>query len=100
MDSTENASILAPYGIHLVTSSLTGRDNDAGMEEDDPPHHNDSSMHAPDALDATLGMQELKNAVAENQWHTSKSYGQGSFSHSVQIGGVIIKKSHALIQQF
>ena len=100
MDSTENASILAPYGIRLVTSSLTGSDNDAGVEEDDPPRHNDSSMHTPEALDATLGMQELEDAVAENQWRTSDSYGQGSFLHSVQIGGVTIKKSRALTQQF
>ena len=36
-------------------------------------------MHTPEALDATLGMQELEDAVAENQWRTSNSYGQGSF---------------------
>jgi hypothetical protein len=32
--STPNTSILAPYGINLITCSLTYRANDTDMEED------------------------------------------------------------------
>jgi hypothetical protein len=41
-------------------------------------------------------MQELEKAMAEDQWHNSDNYRWGTFSHSVMIGGVTIKKSHAI----
>jgi len=100
ISSTKNASILAPYGVNLVTSSLTGKDHGAGMEEDTPSPQSDSTLYNPVALDATLGMQELEDAVAENQWRHSESYGQGGVLHSVQIRGKEIKKSCTLAQQF
>src|SRR5260221_2684709 len=100
ISSTKNASILAPYGINLVVCSLTGRTNDAGQEDDAPSHKADSSRCTSEIWDATLGMQELEDAVAEDQWRNSETYGQESFSHSVQIGGVAMKKSRAIAQQF
>ena len=100
ISSTTNASILAPYGIPLMTSSITGGANDTEMEEDTPPHKIDSSACTPEALDTTIGMQELEDAVAESQWRNSEMYGQRSHSHSVQIGGMAIKKSRAITQQF
>ena len=53
-----------------------------------------------EVLGTTLGISELEDATAENQWHNSTTYGQDMFSHSVQIGGTIMKKSHAIAQQF
>ena len=100
ISSTKNASILAPYGICLMASSLTGDVNDTGMEEDTPSCNTDPSICISDALDVTIGMQELEDAIAEAQWHNSETYGQGSYSHSVQIGGMAIKKSRIITQQF
>ena len=102
ISSTPNASILAPYGINLMTCSLTPGAIDTDiMEEDleeDTPSYEKSSTS--EALDAITGMQELEDAVAETKWRDSEAYGQGSHSHSVQIGGMEIKKSHAITQQF
>ena len=102
ISSTKNASILAPYGITLMNSSITGGVNDTDMEEGTPSHEMDSSTCTPqaEALDATMGMQELEDAIAETQWHNSETYGQGSHSHSVKIGGMEIKKSRTITQQF
>ena len=103
--STNNASILAPYGISLVGSSLIGGINDITKEEDTPSYESpqlDRPMRPSEVPDATLGMQELEDAVAENQWRNSDAYGQDTvtFSHSVQIGGITIRKSCAIAQQF
>ena len=103
--SNKNVSILAPHGTSLVVASLKSGINDTGMvvmDEEMPPLHSSSSMHAPDVPDVTLGMQELEDAVADNQWCTSETYGKdnGTFLHSVQIGGITMKKSRALAQQF
>jgi len=57
-------------------------------------------MSETDVLDMSLGMQELEDAAAENQWRNSETYGQEPFSHSVHIGGVMTKKSRAISQQF
>jgi hypothetical protein len=46
--------------------------------------------------DVSLGLQELKDTVAENQWYNSESYGQKTFSHSIQIGEITIKKARAI----
>ena len=103
ISSTENASILAPYGTSLVTTSLTGGADMTSTEEDipsGPSHQSDGSMCTSEVLDVTIGMQELEDAVVENQWHNSETYGQGTFSHSVQIGGITMNKSRALAQQF
>ena len=104
ISSTQNASILAPYGVSLVTSSLTGGVNDTGMEEDSdaPSLQPGSIMCKSEILDASSGMQELEDAVAasENQWRNSDNYGQDAFLHSVQIGGVTMNKSRAISQQF
>ena len=43
----------------LVAPSLTGGVNDTGMEEDTPSHDTDPSICTSDALDVTIGMQEL-----------------------------------------
>ena len=98
ISSTENASILTPYGISLLNSSLTGGVDNTGMEEleDTPSCRTDSTICTSEALDATVGMQELEDTVAETQWHNSETYGQGSYSHSIQIGGVAIKKSRTI----
>ena len=98
ISSTENASILTPYGIGLVSPSLAGGVNDTGTEEheDVPSHKTDSSMCTSEALDATIGMQELEDAVAETQWRSSEVNRQGSYSHTIQIGGMDIKKSRAI----
>lgn len=98
ISSNKNALILAPYGINLVTASLRNADNGTGIdaEEDAPPHQLESSM----CTDASLGLQELEDAVAEDQWRNSESYGQKTFSHSIQIGGITIKKTRAITQQF
>jgi hypothetical protein len=100
ISSTENASILAPYGVSLVTTSLTGEVDDTGIEEDTPSHQLDDLTCTSGVLDATLGMQELEDAAAEDQWRNSETYGQGTFSHSVQIGGISMNKSRAIAQQF
>jgi len=100
ISSTKNTSILAPYGISLVTSSLTGSVNDAAMAEDTPSHQSDRAMCPSEMLGTTLGISELEDATAENQWHNSATYGQDTFLHSVQIGGTMMKKSHAIAQQF
>ena len=76
-------SILAPYGISLVRSSLTGRANDTGIEEDTPSYQLGGSICTSEVLDETLGMQELEDATAEDQWHHSEAYGQGTLSCSV-----------------
>ena len=99
ISSTKNASILAPYGINLIKSYLMGGVNDTGMEEE-TLCETDSPVYTSEALDMTIGMQELEDAVAETQWHNSKTYGKGPFSHSVQIGGMAINKSRAINQQF
>jgi len=61
----KNTSILAPYGVSLVTSSLSGADNDTRAEEDTPPHQTDSSVHTSGVLDVTLGLQELEDTAAK-----------------------------------
>jgi len=80
-----------------VTSSLTDADNDTRVEEDtpSPPHQMDRSVCTSGVQDVTLGIQELEDAVAETQWHNSKTYasGQDMFLHSVHIRGIEMKKS-------
>lgn len=95
ISSTTNASILSPYGVSLVTS-------DTSMVEDSASssYQTDNAMCVSEVPDATLGMQELEDAAAENQWRNSETYGQEPFSHSVHIGGTSIKKSRAIAQQF
>jgi hypothetical protein len=104
ISSTENASILAPYGTNLVTNSHTGGVGDTitSMEEDIPSHQSDGSMCTPEVPDATIGMQELEDAVVENGWRNSEAYGKGTsnFSHLVQIEGKAVNKSRAIAQQF
>jgi len=102
ISATKNASILTPYGINLLMSSLTGGISDDSMEEDSPSPQSDRPMpvYSPEVQDATSGMQELEDAVSEDRWHNSESYGQDTFSHAVQIGGVTMKKSRAIAQQF
>jgi len=100
ISSTKNMSILAPYGISLVSPSLTGGVNDAGTAEDTPSHQSNSAMCPSEVLGTTLGISELEDAAAENQWCNSTTYGQGTFPHSVQIGGMTMKKSCAIAQQF
>jgi len=102
ISSTENASILAPYGANLVVRSLTGGTDDASQEEDTTSHRSDSPSCKPEVLDATSGMQELEDAVAdsESHWRNSETSGQETVSHTVQIGGITTKKSRALAQQF
>lgn len=94
--------ILAPYGTNLVVHSLTGRTNDAGQEKDTPSHEPDSPRCKSEVLNATSGMQELEDTIAdlEGHWHNSKASRQETVLHIVQIGGITIKKSHALAQQF
>ena len=85
-----------------MASSLLGRINDIEKEEDalyQSPQL-DRSMCPSEVLDATLGMQELKDSMVENQWCNSEVYGQDTFSHSVQIGGITMRKSYAIAQQF
>jgi len=53
-----------------------------------------------EVLGTMLGISELEDAAAENQWRNSATYGQDTFSHSVQIRGTTMKKSHAIAQQF
>ena len=53
-----------------------------------------------EVLDTTLGMQELEDAVAEDQWHSSEAYENSVILHSVEIEGVTMKKSHAISQKF
>jgi len=88
--------------VSLVTSSLSGAENDTRAEEDTPPHQMDSSVHTSGVLDAMLGLQELEDTMAETQWRNSEAYlsGQDMFMHSVHIGGVAMKKSRAIAQQF
>ena len=100
ISSTNNASILAPFGISLVDSSLTGGVNDTEMEGGTPSHQSDMSMRPSEVLDTTAGMQELEDSVAETQWCSSEAYEQDTFLHSVQIGGITMKKSRAIAQQF
>jgi len=87
-----------------VMASHTGGIGDTVMEEDTPSRHADSSVHVPNVLDATMGMQELEDAMAENQWCTSETYATGQdtgmFLHAVDIGGVTMRKFHAITQQF
>ena len=102
ISSTENASILALYGINLVVRSLKGGTNDAGQEEDTPSRKPDSPRCKSEVLDATSGMQELEDTVAESEghWRNSETSRQETVSHTVQIGGITTKKSRALAQQF
>jgi hypothetical protein len=99
ISSTKNASILTPYGINLIKPSLMGGVNDTSMEEKTLCKM-DSLTYISEALDMTIGMQELEDAIAETQWHNSETYGKGPFLHSVQIGGMAINKSYAINQQF
>lgn len=89
-------SILTLYGLSLVTSFLIGGVYSISTEDNAPSHQYNSFMCSSIGLDATLGMQELEKAMAEDQWHNSDNYRWGTFSHSVMIGGVTIKKSHAI----
>ena len=100
ISSTNNASILAPFGISLVASSLAGRVNDIGMEGDTPFHQSDMPICPSKVPDTTSGMQELEDSVAENQWRHSEAYEQDTFLHLVQIGGITMKKSRAIAQLF
>jgi len=90
------------YGTNLVVCSLTGRTNDAGQEEDTPSYQLDSPRCKSEVLDATSGMQELEDAIADSEghWHNSKTSGPETVSHTVQIRGITMKKSHTLTQQF
>jgi len=81
-------------------SSLTGGVNDMSMGEDTPSNQTDSSVCTSEGLDATLGIQQLEDATAEVQWCSSKHYGQDALSDLVQIGGMTVKKSCAITQQF
>ena len=98
ISSNKNASILAPYGRSLMMSSLKDVVSDTGIKEDLPSHQPVDSFCTPEVLDTTLGIQELEDAVADNQWHNSETYRQGPFSHSVQIGVLVMIK--ALIFHF
>ena len=45
-------------------------------------------------------MQELEDAAAEVQWHNESCEGQGTFLNVVQVGGITMNKSHAIVQYF
>ena len=88
-----------------MTTSLTGGvdDTTTGTEEDTPlQHQSHGSMCTSEVLDVTtsIGMQELEDTVVENQWCNSETYGKGTFSHLVEIRGMMMNKSHAIAQQF
>lgn len=105
ISTTENASILAPYGTSLVATHLSDNISDAAAEEDaSSPQPNDSTIPSErhGRHDMSLGMQELEDAVTEVQWRNSTSYAQtrNKFSNSVQIGGVTMNKSRMVSQHF
>jgi hypothetical protein len=100
ISSQQNASILAPYGSSLVANHPTNDSDDAEIEEQAPSSQLESLAARPESHSATVGMQDLEDAAAEVQWRNGPSYGQGPFSNTVQIGGVVINKSRAIAQQF
>ena len=83
-----------------MMTSLTDGVNDTNIEEDTPSNQTDSSVCTSKVLDATLGIQQLEDAAAEDQWCSSKSYGLDGVLHLVQISGMTVKKSRAITQQF
>ena len=85
-----------------MRSSIAGRVNDAGSKEDTPSYQLDGSICSTnlEVLDMTLGMQELEDAVAEDQWCSSKAYENGTILHSVEIKEVTVKKSCMIFQKF
>ena len=70
------------------------------MEEQTPSPPLEGPAVSTESHNTTAGMQDLKDAAAEAQWHNGPSYGQGPFSNTVEIGGVIMNKSHAIAQHF
>jgi hypothetical protein len=101
---TQNTSILAPYGQNLVTNSLTGDNEPDEIEEIPSSAWTEGHLpHTPLLQDSTLGMQELEDAAAEVQFrnnHNDLCKGQGTFSNVVQVGGIMMNKSHAITQHF
>ncbi|KAI0286135.1 hypothetical protein BC826DRAFT_972831 [Russula brevipes] len=89
---SQNASILAPYGLPLITYCTTDDDN-TEMEECTPPSQVDSSSLAPNICDTTMGIQQLKDAAAEVQLGNNQK-------STTQIGGVAVNKSCTIAQHF
>jgi hypothetical protein len=101
ISTNRNASILAPFRSSLITNCLTDEDNDTEMEERAASSQLDhGSPVVPELHDTTMGMQELEDATADAQWRNSSSYGQGTFSNTVEIGGVVMNKSRAISRHF
>ena len=95
----QNTSILAPYGYSLVNSEVTDEDDIIETEERAPPQL-DSPSATPDLDNTTMGMQELEDAAADIQWRTITTNGQGTFSNTVEIGGIVLNKSRAIARHF
>ena len=97
---TPNVSILAPYGQNLVTNGLQNEYDLDEIEEILPPSESDGPLpHMPQSQE-TLGMQDLEDAAAEDQWHNNSCEGQSAFSNVVQIGSITMNKSRAIAQHF
>jgi len=95
---TLNMSILAPYGQNLIASWLTNENDSDEIEE--IPSSSERDGHLPHIQASTLGMQELKDAADEVQWCNESHEGRDTFSNVVQVGGITMNKSRAIVQYF
>ena len=93
-------SILAPYGQNLVTNGLQNECDLDEIEEVLPPSQSNGPLPHMLQSQETLGMQDLEDTAAEDQWHNNSCEGQSTFSNMVQIGSITMNKSHAIAQHF
>ena len=90
----ENSLILAPYGSSLVTSSLSHNDNVNNLDRS--PATSDFPVESKDVM---VGMRKLEDSAADIDWQYDQTKGL-AYSNKVQIGGVTMNKSWAIVQQF
>jgi hypothetical protein len=60
----------------------------------------EESQDTPISKDVTVGIRQLKDAAADVGWQNDNQTNGLAFSNTVQIGGITMNKSKAIMQQF
>jgi hypothetical protein len=104
ISTTQNATILALFGMSLVTQHLIEEDDADDRESEESQMHASSLAEGfsdtPKNGDCTVGMRELEDAAADAQWSDALGDRQDNFTNVIRIGKHKINKSHAIAQHF
>ena len=100
VSAIKNSSILAPYGLSLVTTPHTHEDSFDDTGFCPSTSSVEETLPTPISQDVTVGMRQLEDAAADVEWQYNQTNVLHAFSNTVQIGGLTMNKSRAIAQQF